>query len=251
MCANCGAPLSGPYCAHCGQSTLDIDRPVWRLASESIVEIFGVEGRLVRSLRLLAIRPGELTAEYCAGRRARYTAPARLYLVASAAFFVVFRLTRPTDQAYYGTSGAVDATYYDALTVVFILLLPALAIVLRLLYIGYGRSTLYGLVFSLHTGAAALFWALTLTSVAFALKVSWQHHTGAPPVLPDFAFWLYLPGAVLFLVYATVALRRTYGSGWVGSAVRVTLITASFTVGFWFVLPLVRQLQDLVNTLPK
>jgi len=241
-CANCGAALSGPYCAQCGQSAADLNRSVWALLVESWHEVVGVEGRLPSSLRLLGSRPGQLTTEYIAGRRARYTSPVRLYLVTSAAYFIVFRLTRGVDQRYYGLVDGIASSYYDALATTFILLLPALAIVLWLLHAGSRRASIYHLVFALHTGAAGLIWALVLTLITFGFKLVWQHHTRAPSWLPDFAFWLYAPGLVLFAGYVMLALRRTYDSGSAASAIRAMLVLASVVAALFLLTPVLLNL---------
>ena len=87
-CLNCEAPLEGPYCAHCGQRHAP-PRPTTReLLGEAWDEFVNVDGRAARTLRLLVTRPGALTAEQLAGRRARYVRPLRLYLLCSAAYFL-------------------------------------------------------------------------------------------------------------------------------------------------------------------
>lgn len=52
-------------------------------------ESLDVDGRAMRTLRILFRRPGMLTAEYLSGRRQCYTPPFRLYLIFSLYFFVV------------------------------------------------------------------------------------------------------------------------------------------------------------------
>jgi hypothetical protein len=62
------------------------------MAEEFIDSQFNLNSKLFTSLRLLLTRPGFLTTEYNAGRRVRYITPLRLYLIASALFFVVAAL---------------------------------------------------------------------------------------------------------------------------------------------------------------
>lgn len=90
-CANCGAPLTGPFCARCGQEARERVLSLRQLLSEFVDAIVGIDSRLVRTLWPLVRRPGHLTNEYVAGRRARYVAPLRLYLVAS--FLLFFTVT--------------------------------------------------------------------------------------------------------------------------------------------------------------
>src|ERR1700723_3691896 len=84
---NCGAALTGRYCANCGQ-TADVHVPSTReLFHEAIEGITHSDSRLWNSLKLLWFKPGKLTQEFVAGRRAAYLPPFRLYLVFSVIFF--------------------------------------------------------------------------------------------------------------------------------------------------------------------
>ncbi len=87
-CLNCGAALTGRYCADCGQ-TADVHMPSTReLFHEAIEGITHSDSRLWSSLKLLWFKPGKLTQEFVAGRRAAYLPPFRLYLVLSIIFFL-------------------------------------------------------------------------------------------------------------------------------------------------------------------
>lgn len=93
-CPNCGALAVEAYCGQCGQPQRDRLRASLRtLASEGLEELLDVDAKIAVSLRRLLFRPGALTSEYLAGRRARYLRPLRLYLSISLVFFVVASLT--------------------------------------------------------------------------------------------------------------------------------------------------------------
>ncbi|HET9704193.1 MAG TPA: DUF3667 domain-containing protein [Vicinamibacterales bacterium] len=87
-CLNCGAPLQGPFCALCGQRSVPANPTVRELAGDAWQELSGYDGRIMATLRGL-LRPGFLTREYLAGRRAHYLPPLRLYLIVSVAYFVI------------------------------------------------------------------------------------------------------------------------------------------------------------------
>jgi len=235
-CPNCGAVTAGRrYCGECGQSRRNLDGSVWALLRETLDELLNLDGRMFRTLRRLAAQPGAVTADYLAGKRRQYTPPVRLYLASSAAFFLGFLLTRPVANAYYGLDPVGDVgSYTDVMSRVVIVMLPAAAIVLRVLYLRSRRSLLHHLIFSLHVGSAALLWALLLMLAATGLRASWGHYSEAPRWLPDFVFWLWLPGWAVFLGYAALALRRAYGSSLIGSIVR-TLIAAAVLGWAFFV----------------
>jgi hypothetical protein len=92
-CANCGAPLSGPYCSQCGQRHEPGVHSFWHFMREAFEDCTHADSRLWRTLSALLLRPGFLTREFLDGRRARYLPPVRLYLVLSVLFFLIVALT--------------------------------------------------------------------------------------------------------------------------------------------------------------
>ena len=88
-CSNCGAALTGPYCAACGQHAHDSARSVGVLLHDAWHVITHVDGRFWQTMYTLLVRPGWLTHEYFAERRARYLPPVRVYLVLSLIFFAL------------------------------------------------------------------------------------------------------------------------------------------------------------------
>src|SRR5882672_3841845 len=89
VCLNCAEPLTGFFCATCGQRDIPPYPSVRDLAAEAISEFSGWDGRLALTLRTLVERPGMLTHEFLEGRRVRYISPLRLYLMASLVYFIV------------------------------------------------------------------------------------------------------------------------------------------------------------------
>jgi hypothetical protein len=94
-CLNCGAALTGRYCANCSQAA-DVHVPSTRELIHEVLEgITHSDSRLWRTLQLLWFKPGKLTLEFIAGRRAAYLPPFRLYLVLSVIFFLVASASHP------------------------------------------------------------------------------------------------------------------------------------------------------------
>jgi hypothetical protein len=229
FCANCRRQTAGSrFCGECGQRRGDLDMSLRNVVPDAIAELFSVEGRSFRTLRLLFGRPGALTAEFVGGRQARYTPPLRLYLAASAIFFLGFLATRGIDRAYYGLEGGAAAAYANTMARVLIALIPLVALILRVLYPRRTPTFVHQLVFSLHFGALALLWMLALTLVAAVLKAVWGHHSAAPGWLPDFAVWLYLPGMGVLLVRLAAWLRGAWGGGRVAAGARTLAVAAAF-----------------------
>jgi hypothetical protein len=91
-CLNCGILLTGPYCSACGQKA-HIHRSLRAFFQDFIQGLFNFEGKIWRTLPMLAWRPGEMTRRYIAGERARYVSPVALYLFTVFAMFAVLNFT--------------------------------------------------------------------------------------------------------------------------------------------------------------
>lgn len=95
-CPNCGTWVDDHFCPRCGQRNAERLVSARRIVRESLEDQFAFDGTLPRTLAALFLRPGLLTAEYVAGRIARYVSPLRLYLLASVVFFIfVSWITNP------------------------------------------------------------------------------------------------------------------------------------------------------------
>ncbi len=236
-CANCGSASTDAFCAHCGQESRTLDTSIWKMTIEASKEVVGAESRLLRTIPLLFLRPGFVQADYLLGRRQRYVPPIRLFLVSVAAFFLFFRLSRNLSASYYGYEARNLNAYADAMTVALVVALPIVAGLLKLLYWKSRRPLVHHLAFSLYSGAQAVLWFLLLMSVAAMLRLAWGHYSAAPAWLPEFAYWLYLPGLIIVFAHFVLALRTTYGSGLPGSAFRGTVIVLGIALVFFYVIP--------------
>ena len=88
QCENCGAPLYGKYCYACGQPTTGMVRHFSSVMSDIVDSVLNIDERVFKTLAPLYLRPGKLTLDYFAGRRARYVTPFRLvFFLAIVAFF--------------------------------------------------------------------------------------------------------------------------------------------------------------------
>ena len=88
-CRNCGAPLTGDYCAACGQKRfVEADRRLAHILAQGFELLTDVDGRLWGTLRALLFRPGLLDRDYMAGRRRRWLTPLTLFLLANVVYFM-------------------------------------------------------------------------------------------------------------------------------------------------------------------
>jgi hypothetical protein len=91
-CKNCDAVLLGRYCVNCSQAA-DVHVPsTMELVHDLLEGLTHSDSRLWRTLKFLWFKPGKLTQEFIAGRRAAYLPPFRLYLILSIVFFLIASL---------------------------------------------------------------------------------------------------------------------------------------------------------------
>ena len=88
-CENCGAALTGRYCAQCGQPAVDYHRSFGSILADAADAFFNLDERFLKTFWLLLIKPWRLTNEFVEGKRVRYVHPLRVYLIASVLFFLV------------------------------------------------------------------------------------------------------------------------------------------------------------------
>jgi hypothetical protein len=79
QCTDCGEPVSGKFCANCGQPT-HVHRSLLHLVEEVLHGVMHFDARIWRTLPLLLLNPGRLTREWIAGKRTRYVSPLALFL---------------------------------------------------------------------------------------------------------------------------------------------------------------------------
>jgi len=90
-CANCGTDFTGNYCPNCGQKA-HIHRTLAAIAHDLVHGVLHLDGKLSRTLPLLAFRPGRLTRRYIEGQRASFVSPMSIFLFSVFAMFAVFQM---------------------------------------------------------------------------------------------------------------------------------------------------------------
>jgi hypothetical protein len=87
-CLNCGTIVTGNFCQNCGQENIEVKESFFQIVYHFIEDITHFDGKLIKTLKLLISKPGFLTEEYVAGKRATYIHPIRMYIFISAVFFL-------------------------------------------------------------------------------------------------------------------------------------------------------------------
>ena len=208
-CANCQTPLTGAFCAHCGQKVKPLDPTVRELATDTLGEVTDVDGKLLRSVRYLFTRPGFLSREHAEGRRVSYVSPVRLYLVFSVLFFAAAGLVAQREgmfelQAEPGeTALAANSqdTFDTWLPRIMFVLVPLCGLCVMAFTRSAHRHYPAHFHFSLHLHA---FW---FALFAFMAPLEWVVSKRVSDVMS-------LGRIAVLLVYAVVAFRTAYGGGW-------------------------------------
>lgn len=87
-CLNCGTSLIGSHCHSCGQPA-HVHRTIGAFFHDLAHGVFHFEGKIWRTVPMLALHPGRLTREYIDGRRASYVSPIALFLFCVFLMFAV------------------------------------------------------------------------------------------------------------------------------------------------------------------
>ncbi len=150
------------YCAHCGQAAVG-DGTFRSFVEQFLGDYFTFDSKIIRSVRPLLLSPGYLTAEYLAGRRARYIPPLRMFLFLSVLFFLMMGWSNADGAggtALEALPGQLfwDRFFTDTLPKLFFLLLPLFAGWVMLLYRQPGQGYLKPFIFSAHFHAFVFLW---------------------------------------------------------------------------------------------
>lgn len=209
-CANCGHSLQGPFCSQCGQKVTHLNPTLGEFLHDLVHEIVHVDGKIVTSFRLLLTRPGFLSLEHFAGRRARYVTPIRLYLLMSVLFFGMTAIAPSAGGRITCTScppevrAEREREMAERLTHWFpramFVLVPVFAGLVALTARRAGRRYPEHLYFSMHVHAVWFFAGTLFTATAFVASVPYVR------LLTGLALMLYAGH------YFTVAFRGVYGS---------------------------------------
>lgn len=174
------------------------------LMRDLIKETFEIDGRTFRTIRALFLQPGELTAEFLAGRRRVYTPPLRLYLVISVSFFVVAAwiaqkgLLLDTGQTLDADAPGQAQFLSDDLPRLMFVLLPIFALLLKIAT--PGRLYFDHLIFAIHLHSAAY--------VVLILMLPLEHVRHWLPAVIQILLFIYL------LSNFVISMHRVYAASW-------------------------------------
>ncbi len=253
-CQTCGNPHQAKFCPNCGEKKHDPHGLTVRHFAEETLEGFThFDHRFFRSVRALLFKPGFLTAEFVRGRRMLYMLPLPLFLVCNLLFFFfqtnnVFNQPLSSFVGYqpytsFGTQAAVrrallasgesEAVFQSRFNTAMatasksylVVLIPAFALVLALLFAGRRRTFIEHVLLSTHFYAFMLLFYLIQTAVLY-FPVRWLANQTGDSSLLDAVFSL--SGVAVFAVYLFLAFRRFYQTNRFWSATAALLSSVAF-----------------------
>jgi Protein of unknown function (DUF3667) len=82
ICKNCQNTFTGKYCNHCGEKLYtEHDRTFIHMVEEAMHFITHLDGTLIHTIKAIFTRPGQLSVDYCAGKRKTYFKPLSFFLL--------------------------------------------------------------------------------------------------------------------------------------------------------------------------
>lgn len=112
-CENCGTKLEGPFCHKCGQHDFEFHRSFWHVFLEGLESFLHFDSKLFQTVATLIFRPGRLTKEFNAGKRASQMPPLRLYIFVSLVFFFLFFLDSEAPDRFSHRGVAPNAKVHE------------------------------------------------------------------------------------------------------------------------------------------
>ena len=111
-CKNCGNQFVGKYCNSCGEKIYsEKDKSIKKLFEEFFHFIFHFEGSLLITIKTMFRVPGQVSLDYCNGRRKRYFKPLSLFLLLVVVYLIFPVFEGLNQKMYYYTSHIVYGSF--------------------------------------------------------------------------------------------------------------------------------------------
>jgi hypothetical protein len=227
-CSNCGAALTGEYCAACGQRRLASRLTLGGFAMDIVRRVFRFDRAFAVTVWRMLREPGRLVPDYLAGRRAGYLEPIQYLISCVFVQFVVSTLTERVAPAVGRISAYGWLGRLSGVVAVKVLMIFWLATLWRLMF----RATRYNLaeiyVFAMYAfGTLAVLWAvpplidlmvpyplgadaMTVLLVTLAIEVSYL--TYAIWQFSNIPLWICAFRVTVVLVVADALLAWLFGA---------------------------------------
>lgn len=266
VCPSCGKAVTTDYCPDCGERSVSArDLSLRGLAHQVAQAMTSIDGRLLRSMRELLVRPGALTVAYLEGHRKPFIGPFQLFLILNVLFFAVQSLigthvfSTPLDSHLHQQDWSTlardlvdgflarhqltleqyapvfdEAVETNAKALV-VLMVPPFALAAASVFARRGRPAVTHMVFSLHFhGFLLVLFALALGVVALDVGLGgaglasrrFDQALGAA-MLAACSIYLYLSGGIVYGSRGPMRLLQT---------MVLTIAVAVIVTGYRFLL---------------
>ena len=264
-CPSCRKTVDTPFCPSCGERPVrPLDLSAKGIAAQALKTVAGLDGRVLRSLRELLMRPGALTLAYQEGRRKPLLGPFQLFLLANVVFFLAQSLTHtkifssPLDshlhhqdwsalaqqlvaQRLAATHRTLEqftplfdqAVVLNAKSLVVLMVFP-FALLLPLFFRASRRPFAVNVVFSLHLYAFLLL--LFCAALGIVAIDRWFGGAGLDAAWMDNT--LTAVNLLACVAYLFVASARVYGGGTAGRLLKALVLgvaVGAIVLGYRFV----------------
>lgn len=104
-CINCGEPMPGSFCIHCGQPSKPERLTLLSLWSDYFGRVFNLDTKFLRTVKDLFIRPGVVSREFVLGNRVRYIPPVSYFVILTTLYIIFLSLINVGFYDIMATSG--------------------------------------------------------------------------------------------------------------------------------------------------
>lgn len=157
-CKNCNAEVSAKFCPECGQKANTIRLTYRDVFSMAFTSLTNFELPFIRTIIHLFSKPGSAILDYVKGKRARYYNPVGFLVICMSISVLVEFIAQ-----HYGLTNAkkergVVMSFLDTHTTLMVfILLPVIAVFLRLFFYKSGRNLAEQSVFLAYAFGAVVF----------------------------------------------------------------------------------------------
>ncbi len=210
-CLNCGSEKVEHYCAVCGQKAQATKQPLRVFLSDAVETLFNVDSRWFITIKHLFAKPGKVTTEYLAGKRASYLPPIRIYISISVFYFLMVSLI-DSSQVFFINFNNDEGNAGDLPTIVqygLFFLVPLFAWLTGLFYRKKKAFYVEHLILALHIHSV---WFVLMSIELFTI---WMERVSDEMWVQIVALIISTPAQIAIFGYFITYLKKTFGEGWI------------------------------------
>ncbi|MBO6793600.1 MAG: DUF3667 domain-containing protein [Balneolaceae bacterium] len=212
-CLNCDSDNVEQFCPNCGQKAQATRQPLRVFLSDAVETLFNIDSRWFHTFRDLFLKPGKVTREYIAGKRASYLPPLRIYVSISVLYFLMVQWV-DSSQVFFINFNNDDGNAGELGTAVqygLFFLVPLFAWIISLFYRKRKAFYVEYLILAIHIHSI---WFVLLMVELLTIWFSREFDTGFAIILDIIISG---PAQIAIFGYLIAYLKRTFEDGWIKS----------------------------------